>query len=37
MSDEKQYAIIHEADGDTISGKAKAGLMPSFKITGTRA
>lgn len=25
------------ADGDRISGKAKAGLMPSFTISGTRA
>jgi hypothetical protein len=25
------------ADGDTISGKAKAGLMPSFAVHGRRA
>lgn len=26
-----------QADGDTISGTAKAGLIPAFQITGTRA
>ena len=29
--------VTLQADGDTISGKAKAGLMPSFKVSGTRA
>jgi len=29
--------VTLQADGDSISGKAKAGLMPSFKVTGTRA
>lgn len=29
--------VTLQADGDTISGKAKAGLMPSFKVRGTRA
>jgi hypothetical protein len=26
-----------KADGDEISGTAKAGIMPSFKVRGTRA
>jgi hypothetical protein len=25
------------ADGDSIAGKAKTGIFPSFKVTGTRA
>ena len=28
--------VTVKAAGDTLSGKAKAGLMPSFTITGTR-
>jgi hypothetical protein len=26
-----------KADGDEISGTAKAGIMPSFAVRGTRA
>jgi len=29
--------VTVKADGDSLTGKAKAGLMPSFTITGTRA
>ena len=29
--------VTATADGDRLSGKAKAGLMPSFTISGTRA
>lgn len=29
--------VTVKADGDTLSGKAKAGLMPSFTLSGTRA
>lgn len=29
--------ITLTAEGDTISGKAKAGIFPSFTVTGTRA
>lgn len=29
--------ITLTADGDTISGTAKAGIMPSFTVRGTRA
>jgi hypothetical protein len=29
--------VTLRVDGDTISGKAKAGLMPSFAVRGTRA
>jgi hypothetical protein len=29
--------VTVQADGDTLSGKAKAGIMPSFKVRGTRA
>lgn len=29
--------VTLKAEGDTISGRAKAGLMPSFTVSGTRA
>ncbi|MEO8262903.1 MAG: hypothetical protein ABI566_10075 [Pseudolysinimonas sp.] len=29
--------VTIKADGDTIEGEAESGLMPSFKVTGTRA
>ena len=29
--------VTLKADGDTIDGKAKAGIMPGFAVTGTRA
>ena len=29
--------VTLQADGDSISGKAKTGILPSFKVTGTRA
>jgi hypothetical protein len=29
--------VTLQADGDTISGKAKTGILPSFSVTGTRA
>ena len=29
--------VTLKADGDSISGKAKTGIMPGFTVTGTRA
>lgn len=29
--------VTLQADGDTISGKAKTGFFPAFAVTGTRA
>jgi hypothetical protein len=29
--------VTLQADGDAISGKAKTGILPSFKVSGTRA
>ena len=29
--------VTLRADGDAITGKAKTGILPSFRVTGTRA
>ena len=32
-----ELKVTLRADGDTISGKAKTGILPSFTVKGTRA